>query len=147
MDKKFDNKKEKLVHSIKSAVKNLWGSVPILLSIILLTSLFQVFIPHSFFEFLFRNNALIDSFIGSALGSVLAGNPVTSYIIGGEFLKQGVSLIAVTAFLVSWVTVGVIQFPAESLLLGKKFAIVRNITAFFFSIVVAILTVIGVNLF
>jgi len=56
-------------------------------------------------------------------------------------LKQGVGLIAVTAFLVSWVTVGLIQFPAESTILGKKFAILRNISAFILSIIVAIITI------
>jgi uncharacterized membrane protein YraQ (UPF0718 family) len=56
-------------------------------------------------------------------------------------LQQGVSLIAVTAFLVAWVTVGFIQLPAESYLLGKRFAFLRNLTAFILAIVVAILTV------
>lgn len=56
-------------------------------------------------------------------------------------LNQGVGLIAVTAFIVSWVTVGIIQLPAESVILGKKFAILRNISAFILSIIVAILTV------
>ena len=82
----------------------------------------------------------MDSFIGSALGSILAGHPITSYIIGGELLEQGISLIAVTAFLVTWVTVGLVQLPVESALLGKKFAITRNITAFLFAILVAIIT-------
>ncbi|OYT31107.1 hypothetical protein B6U93_04115, partial [Candidatus Woesearchaeota archaeon ex4484_78] len=89
---------------------------------------------------------ILDPLIGSSLGSVLAGNPITSYIVSGELLKQGVSLVAVTSFIVAWVTVGIVQLPAESLLLGKKFAIVRNITSFIFSIVVAIITVAMVNL-
>ena len=32
-------------------------------------------------------------------------------LLGGELLDKGVSLVAVTAFLVSWVTVGSIQLP------------------------------------
>jgi hypothetical protein len=65
-----------------------------------------------------------------------------SYIIGGELLKQGISLIAVTAFIVAWVTVGFIQLPAESMILGKKFAFVRNILSFIFAIIVALITVV-----
>ena len=91
---------------------------------------------------LFSKNTLLDSAIGSFLGSILAGNPITSYILGGELLQQGVSLMAVTAFLISWVTVGIIQLPAEIALLGKNFALVRNVTAFLLSIVIAIFTVI-----
>jgi hypothetical protein len=75
------------------------------------------------------------------VGSISGGNPITSYIIGGELRQQGVSMLAITAFIVSWVTVGIIQMPAEALMLGKRFAIVRNAVSFFISIVIAILTV------
>jgi len=136
----------RLKESIIKAAKGLWTSFPILIGVILLISLVTVLIPKSTYSLLFNGNYLLDSIIGSTIGSIFAGNPLTSYIIGGELLNQDISLLAVTAFLVSWVTVGIIQFPAESMLLGKKFAITRNITAFIFSIIVAILTVIGVNL-
>lgn len=125
---------------IKSA-KALWRSLPILLGVILLVSLANMLIPKSAFTYLFQKNLILDSFIGSALGSILAGNPISSYILGGEFLSQGISLTAVTAFLVAWVTVGVVQLPAESVLLGRRFAVIRNITAFLFAIVTALITV------
>ena len=83
--------------------------------------------------------------IGALLGSVSAGNPITSYILAGEFLKQGVSLLAVTAFILAWVTVGLIQLPAESLMLGKKFAVARNTVSFVTAIAVAILTVVTLS--
>ena len=85
----------------------------------------------------FTGNPLIDALIGSSVGSVAAGNPITSYIIAGELLNKGVSLLAVTAFLLAWVTVGIVQFPAEAILLGKKFAIVRNASSFALSVLVA----------
>jgi len=138
--------KKKLKQSVIKAGKALWVSFPILLGVILLVSLISTIIPTSAYSLLFKNNYLVDLFIGSSLGSILAGNPITSYIIGGELLKQGVSLIAVTAFIVAWVTVGLVQLPAESMLLGKKFAITRNITAFIFSIIVAVITVMIVGL-
>ncbi|MBN1644454.1 permease [Candidatus Woesearchaeota archaeon] len=135
------NQQSGLKQAVKQSAKAMWRSLPILLGVILLVSLFHSVIPKSAFVFLFSKNIVLDSFIGSAIGSFLAGNPVTSYILGGELLSQGISLTAVTAFLVSWVSVGVVQLPAESILLGKKFAIIRNITAFLFAVVVAILTV------
>ncbi len=132
---------KKLKQSVIKAGKGLGNSFPILLGVILLVSLISTIIPTSAYSLLFKNNYLIDSIVGSSLGSILAGNPITSYIIGGELLKQGVSLLAVTAFIVAWVTVGLVQLPAESMLLGKKFAITRNVTAFIFSIIVALITV------
>jgi len=108
---------------------------------ILLISLIAASIPRIFYAAVFRNNPLLDSIIGSVIGSISTGPPITSYILGGEFLKAGVSLVAVTAFMVAWVTVGVIQLPAESIMLGIRFAIIRNVTSFIFSILVAIITV------
>lgn len=129
-----------LKNSIKKGANQLWKSTPILLGVILLVSLANTIIPKETYTSLFRNTPLLDSLIGTAIGSVLAGNPLTSYVLGGEMLKQGVSLIAVTAFLVAWVTVGIVQLPAEIKLLGKKFAITRNITAMVIAIMIAILT-------
>jgi uncharacterized membrane protein YraQ (UPF0718 family) len=125
---------------VKSA-NAFYVSLPTLFGIVLLIGLASVLIPPSFYSGVFRGNLIFDSIVGSAIGSILAGNPITSYVLGGEFLKEGVSLIAVTAFLVAWVTVGVVQLPAESVLLGKRFAIYRNVLSFVSAIVVAILTV------
>ena len=135
----------KLKEAIIKAAKSLWQTLPILIGVILLVSLANVLIPKTFYSTVFRNNIFLDPFVGSFIGSILAGSPITSYIIGGELLKQGISLVAVTAFLVAWVTVGMVQLPAESIMLGKKFAVVRNITAFLFSIIVAIFTVLIVG--
>ncbi len=112
-----------------------------ILGTVLLISLISALIPSSFYTSIFSRNIIMDSLVGSMVGSISAGNPVTSYIFGGEMLKQGISLIAVTAFLVSWVTVGVIQLPAESVMLGKKFALLRNLISFIFAILAAIITV------
>ena len=133
--------KEKLKEALTKAAKGIYKSLPVLIGVILLISLANSLIPKSIYTSLFRGNYFLDPFIGSLIGSILAGNPITSYVVGGELLKQGISLIAVTAFLVAWVTVGLVQLPAEAMLLGKKFAIIRNLTAFIFSIIVAIITI------
>jgi len=131
----------KLKEAVNKAAKGLWRAFPMLMGTILLISIISVLVPQSFYTTIFQKNIILDSLIGSLIGSISAGNPLTSYIFGGELLNQGVSLIAVTAFVVAWVTVGFIQFPAEAAILGKKFAILRNISAFILAIVAAILTV------
>ncbi len=132
---------EKLKNSVIKSGKSLWSSMPVLAGVVLLIGLANTLIPKSAYSNIFTGNIFSDSIIGGALGSVLAGNPITSYILGGELLNQGIGLVAVTAFLVAWVTVGFVQLPAESIMLGKKFAVSRNILSFFFSILVAIITV------
>ena len=134
-----------MIKSARKAAKGLWNAFPMIFGTILLVSLISTIIPKSIYTTIFSKNPFLDSFIGSVVGSISAGNPITSYIFGGEMLGQGVNLIAVTAFLVSWVTVGLIQLPAESAILGKKFTLLRNSAAFLFSIIVAILTVLALG--
>jgi uncharacterized membrane protein YraQ (UPF0718 family) len=133
--------KEKIKQAIAKSAKSLFKSCPLILGTILLVSLIYSIIPESLYMNVFSKNIFFDSIIGGFVGGISAGTPITSYIFGGEMLKQGVSLIAVTAFLVSWVTVGFIQLPAESSILGKRFALLRNTSAFVLSIIVAIITV------
>jgi len=138
--KKGDQRKNKFKSAVFKSAKSLWNSFPIILGTILLTSL-TALIPHEFYARVFSGRPLVNSILGAVVGSISAGNPVTSYIFGGEFLKQGVGLLTITAFLVAWVTVGVIQIPAESIMLGKRFSIIRNVTSFVLAIVVAIITI------
>jgi uncharacterized membrane protein YraQ (UPF0718 family) len=132
--------------AIIKATESLGKSLPLILGTILLISLLTTIVPESFYTKFFNKNLIFDSFLGAIIGSISAGTPIISYILGGEMLKQGISLIAVTAFLVAWVTVGFIQLPAESITLGKRFAIWRNLSAFVLSIIVAFTTVLILNL-
>ena len=137
---------EKLKQATYKAGRNLWKMFPIILGTILLISLISALVPQSFYSRIFTGNHFFDPFIGSLIGSISAGTPLISYIIGGELLKQGIGLLAVTAFLVAWVTVGIVQLPAEMMILGKKFALLRNLVSFVFAIIVAIITILIFNL-
>jgi len=133
--------KDRLTPSLKKATSMFVGMLPILAGVILLTGLVLEFIPVDKVAGWFGRYSLLDALIGATFGSVSAGHPLTSYVLGGELLANGVSLVAVTALLVSWVTVGSIQFPAEALMLGRRFALYRNLLCFGFSILIAMLTV------
>jgi len=133
--------KQKLKNSFYSASKGFFNAFPVLIGVVFIASFLNAAIPDSFYQSLFNKNIFLDSFIGAGIGSVLAGNPMMSYVLGGELLNQGVAFIAVTAFLVAWVTVGVVQLPAEISLLGKRFAIIKTALNFVFSIIVALVTV------
>lgn len=119
------------------AAKSLWVSTPLLLGVVLLIGL-TTLIPREFITTLF-NDRWFDPIVGATIGAVLAGNPVTSYVLGGELLAAGVGLTTVTAFIVAWVTVGIVQLPAEGVLLGRRFALTRNAYAFISAIIIAII--------
>jgi uncharacterized membrane protein YraQ (UPF0718 family) len=133
--------KNQLIKSIKKSALSQWNVLPIILATILLISLVFSIIPKNLYVNLLGSGDIYSLFIASVIGSISAGNPTMSYVIGGELLKQGIGLTVVTVFIVSWVTVGVVQFPAEATILGRKFAVHRNVTAFLLSFVVALITV------
>lgn len=89
--------------------KTVWTFInllPIVIGMLLLTSLVVTVFPEKLSAGLFGSNDMLDALIDTAVGSVAAGHPLASYLLGGEFLKCGVSLAAVTAFIVSWGTAG-----------------------------------------
>jgi len=127
--------------SVFKALISFAKTLPVLFGVILLIGLFKTYISSDVISSVFTGELLTDTFLGSIIGSISAGNPITSYIIGGELLKEGVSLFTVTAFITAWVTVGFIQLPAEASTLGKQFSLLRNGLSFLFSILIAIATV------
>jgi len=132
--------KPTLAQAIRKAGRQLMSVLPILTGVILLVGLLRVAVPASTIKAVFSGAMLRDTVFGSLLGSVLAGNPINSYVIGSQLLEDGVSLYAVGAFVVAWVTVGMVQLPAESIALGRRFALYRNGLAFAMSIPIALIT-------
>ena len=135
------NGEKSIKSSFLKALKAFKSSVPVIIGVILLLGLFKTFITQKMIASVFTENPVKDTLLGSLIGSISAGAPVNSYIIGGELLKNNVSLFAVTAFVVAWVTVGIVQLPAEAMILSKRFAITRNLLSFILSVLVAIATV------
>lgn len=142
---KSTHKKPSFVKILGRTSCNFLAMLPLLVGIIGLVGLFQELVSAETLATLFHGNGLSDTFVGTFIGSVAAGNPVVSYILGGGLLQQGVSLYAVTAFILSWVTMGVVQLPAEVECFGGRFTLYRNILAFFFTILVAVLTTLTVQ--
>lgn len=135
-----------MADAAKKSARQFYILLPIFIGIILLLGLFQSFVSKDILSSIFTGNTFLDTLLGACLGSIFAGNPINSYVIGGELLSYGVSLFAVTALLLTWVTVGLFQLPAEIAALGKKFALLRNGLAFILSIPATILTVLIFNM-
>ncbi len=124
------------------AARQFFGMIPVLIGVVLLVGLFRRFVSREMLLAIFSGNPIQDALWGAGVGSVLAGNPVNSYVIGETLLNMGVSLYGTAALMLSWVNVGLVQLPAEISALGVRFAVFRTIAALFMAIVVAILTVI-----
>ena len=119
---------------------------PLLLGVIGLVGIFQTFISTEMLASIFGWGTFGDTLIGTFAGAISSGNPAVSYLIGGELLGEGVSPYAVTAFILSWVTLGVIQLPAEAEVFGLRFTVYRNLLSLILTIIIAVLTVITVGI-
>ncbi|KHF24378.1 hypothetical protein BOV90_00400 [Solemya velum gill symbiont] len=131
----------RLLISFKKTILAFVNMLPIIVGMLLLTSLIITLFPEQISTSIFGNGDTLDTLLGATIGSLAVGHPLASYLLGGELLGGGISLIAVTALLITWVTVGVAQLPAESLMLGVRFALYRNAICFFAAIIIAFLTV------
>ena len=129
----------KILLAWQKTKKTIIMTVPLVIGVLLLVSLLNLLLKPSWLMLLFHKNIFIDSLIGAIIGSLAAGNPVTSYVLAGEFAKIGIALAALTAFILTWVTVGIVQLPAESMMLGKKFAVVRNVLSFLSAILIGLI--------
>jgi len=73
--------------------------------------------------------------LSASFWSISVWNAINSYIIAHNFWSIENYLLIISAFLISWVSVWLIQIPAETYFFWKKFAITRNILSFVFSII------------
>jgi uncharacterized membrane protein YraQ (UPF0718 family) len=129
-----------LSEALQKAMREMTIMLPALLGVILLVGLFQTFVSKARMSCFFGGGLLSDAFVGAVFGSVLAGNPANSYVIGKGLFEAGVGLSGVATFILTWVTVGLIQLPAEAAALGIRFALARAVVAFALSIPIAYLT-------
>ncbi len=132
---------ERLKIAVKNTFKTLLMVMPMLLAVIGLMGLFEVLVTPDMIHSLFRGDPVEDTLIGTGIGAISVGQPFLSYAIGGELLGEGVSLYAVTAFILSFVTLGLVQLPLEWALFGTRFTLLRNFLSFVFAIVISLLTV------
>lgn len=137
--------KNNIKEAFNKSLKGFLSMLPMLLAILLLLGIFDVYITKDIMLSFFISNNFVDTITGTLLGGVLTGNPMISYILGGELTDAGVSLYAVTAFILSWVTIGLVQLPAEVEVFGLRFTFYRTLFTFITTILVSLATVLTVN--
>jgi predicted Fe-Mo cluster-binding NifX family protein len=126
------------VDALRKGLRQFYSLLPLLVGVVLLLGLLRGFVSQEKLFSLFPGSSILDALWGALLGSVLTGNAVNSYVIGKGLLIAGVGLCGVTALMLAWVSVGVIQLPAESAALGARFALVRNLAAFVMAVIMSL---------
>ncbi|WP_147821169.1 NifB/NifX family molybdenum-iron cluster-binding protein [Salidesulfovibrio onnuriiensis] len=124
--------------ALRKGGRQFYSLAPRLVGVVLLLGLFRGFVSEKTLLALFPGSTALDSIWGATLGSILAGNPVNSYVIGKGLLNSGVAMAGITALMLAWVNVGVIQLPVEMSAMGRRFALVRNLSAFVMAILLSL---------
>ncbi len=134
-----------LKRSMSKSGAAMWRLLPVLVAVLLLSSLIIPAIPSLLQQGYLGKGDWLDSLTASAMGSFAAGQPLVSYLLAGELQNAGIGLMPVTAFIGAWVTVGIIPMPAEAMVLGWPFALIRNAISFALSIALAWFTVVTLH--
>ncbi len=143
MMKKTKNKNRNLSFgmALKQSANGFLKVSPMIAGVLGLSALLLTFIPPEQVKTVFTGNPVTDTLYGTLTGGIMVGNAMISYILGGELLKMNISMYAVTAFLLAWVSIGYVQIPMEISFFGKRFTIVRNVLSIIFTLIISILIV------
>ncbi len=113
--------------SLQIAGQALLKLLPLLVAIFGLVGLFQEFLPPQLVSrWLGESSGLLGLLIGSAAGAIAIGPPLAAYPLAGSLLEAGAWPPAIAAFILSWISVGIITLPFEAQVFGSRFALLRN---------------------
>jgi len=116
--------------------------LPMIVAVVGLIGLFQTYITANMLSNLFGFSTFYDTIVGTFTGAISSGNGAISYVIAKGLQDQGVSLYALSAFILAWVTLGFVQLPAEASIFGVKFTVYRNILSLLSTVIISYLAVI-----
>jgi len=126
--------------SLTAARQTLLRMAPLLLAIFGLIGLYQEFVPTELVESWMGTEAkLLSLLVGGLVGAISIGPPVAAFPIAGSFIDSGAWPPAAAAFIVSWVSVGVVTLPVEAHVFGWRFALWRNTITFIAALLIGLL--------
>lgn len=130
-----------------NATKSFISILPMIIAVTGLIGLFQVYVTAEMLSNLFGYSKFLDTLVGTLVGAISSGNGAISFVVAQGLQEQGVSLYALSAFILAWVTLGIIQLPAEASVFGVRFTVIRNILTLLSTILISYFTVITLGLF
>jgi uncharacterized membrane protein YraQ (UPF0718 family) len=140
---KRDKKKTKM--ALKKAWKSFENIMPQFLTILaFLGMVLALLSPDVISHLLGQKAGWQGMIIASIIGSITLMPAFIAFPIAAMLLKNGAGLVQIAVFVSTLMMVGIVTLPMEMKYFGKKISIMRNIFAYLFSFIVAL--VIGVAL-
>lgn len=137
--------REKTLLALRKAWKSFESILPQFLSILIIIGiLLAILTPQQISQVMGKNSGWYGVLIAAILGSITLIPAFIAFPLAAALLHNGAGYMQIAAFISTLMMVGIVTLPAEISFFGKKAAIVRNLSAFVFSLIVAF--VIGVVL-
>lgn len=141
----FIKDKRKTLIALKKAWKAFENILPQFLSILVIIGLaFAVLTPEMITTLLGANSGVLGVLVASLIGSITLIPGFVAFPLAAALLKNGAGYMQIAAFVSTLMMVGIVTMPLEIKTFGKRAALIRNISAYAFSLIAAL--VIGVML-
>jgi uncharacterized membrane protein YraQ (UPF0718 family) len=132
-----DRKKTKL--ALKKALKSFENILPQFLSILVIIGLaFAILTPETIQKLLGTSSGVWGVLAASLIGSVTLIPGFVAFPLAAALLKSGAGYMQIAAFVSTLMMVGIVTLPMEMRTFGKRVTIIRNVSAYLFSLVVAL---------
>ena len=130
--------KKKTMKALKKALKAFENILPQFLGVIVLVGiLLAVFNPEIISGLIGKRSGWLGILIAGVIGAITLIPGFVAFPTAAMLVDNGAGYMQIAAFISTLMMVGIITLPVEIKYFGKRFAIVRNSTAFVFSFVVA----------
>ena len=94
--------------------------------------------PETISKLVGQKSGWLGMIIASVIGSITLIPGFVAFPLASALLNNGAGIMQIAVFISTLMMVGIVTVPLEIKYFGKKAAIVRNISAFVFSYIVAI---------
>lgn len=133
-----DKKKTKM--ALKKAWKAFENILPEFLVVILLVGfLLAVLNPETISKIIGSESGWFGVILAAIIGSITLIPGFVAFPTAAILVENGAGYMQIAAFVSTLMMVGVITIPVEIKYFGKKISILRNVLAFFFSFIVALI--------
>ena len=136
----FYKDKNRTKRAIMKAWKSFKNILPEIIGVVILVGiLLAIFDTDTITKIIGDKSGLIGVFISSIIGAITLIPGFIAFPTAKILLDNGAGYMQIAAFISSLMMVGVVTIPIEIKYFNKKITIYRNIYAFIFSIIVAII--------
>jgi len=143
----FFRDRAKTIHALRKAWKSFENILPQFLSILVLIGiLLAVFDPRTINKLIGSASGWWGTFLASLIGSITLIPGLIAFPTAAMLLKGGAGYMQIAAFISTLMMVGIVTLPAEITFFNRRFALLRNGFAYLFSLLVALVVSIVMQL-